>query len=253
MTFSLSVLPSPDSPLRRLDPRWKLAGLVFAAVVAACLRHVGPAAVALFGALMLAVVGRLPARWLLTRLGAALLFFIPFVLSLPFLLRSRETALSIGPWDIPYGLGVAMLLCLKALAIVVLMLVILATAPLDATLKAAHALRFPGVLVHLGLMTYRYLFVLASELRRLRVALRVRGYRNRATRHSYRTAGHVAGTLLVRSVERAERVSQAMRCRGFDGRFRSLAHFQTRLPDILAFSLLTGSAAALFLWDILTA
>ena len=161
--------------------------------------------------------------------------------------------MSLGTLAIPYGLGVAVLLALKALAVVTLMLVLLATAPLDATLKAGHALRVPGLLVHLGLLTYRYLFVLASELRRLRVALRVRGYRSRATRHSYRTVGHVAGTLLVRSVERAERVSQAMRCRGFDGHFRSLVSFHTRARDVAAFLLLAGGAVGLLLWDILTA
>jgi cobalt/nickel transport system permease protein len=98
-------------------------------------------------------------------------------------------------------------------------------------------------------MSYRYLFVLADELARLRIALRVRGYRNRANRHSYRTAGHVAGTLLVRGYERAERVGQAMRCRGFDGQFRSLTAFHTRPADVLAFLVVTAGAAALCAWD----
>jgi len=148
------------------------------------------------------------------------------------------------------GLGVALLLALKSLAVVTLMLVLLATAPLDATLKAAHSLRIPGLLVHLGLLTYRYLFVLASELRRLRVALAVRGYRSRSAPNRYRTVGHVAGTVLVRGVERAERVGQAMRCRGFDGQFRSLTPFQTRWRDVLAFLILAATAAGLLIWDI---
>ena len=63
---------------------------------------------------------------------------------------------------------------------------ILATAPLDATLKAAHCLRVPGLLVQLALLSYRYLFVLAEELGRLRVALPVAGY-----------AGRVGGRVLV--------------------------------------------------------
>jgi cobalt/nickel transport system permease protein len=103
--------------------------------------------------------------------------------------------------------------------------------------------------VQLAVLTYRYVFVLADELGRLRVALRVRGYRNRMTRHSYRTIGHVAGTLLVRGAERAERVGQAMRCRGFDGRFRSLAAFRTTAVDVAAFVLIGGGAAAVWLWD----
>ena len=83
----------------------------------------------------------------------------------------------------------------------------------------------------------------------MRTGLRVRGYRVRANRHSYRTTGHLAGTMLVRGYERAERVGQAMRCRGFDGKFRSLERFQTRPADIAFFLLLTGFAVLLCAWD----
>src|SRR5262249_325713 len=100
-------------------------------------------------------------------------------------------------------------------------------------------------------LTYRYLFLLADELGRLRTALRVRGYRNRPNLHSYRTVGHVAGTLLVRSYERAERVGQAMRCRGFDGRFRSLAAARTRATDVIFFAVVAGGTAGLLTWDLL--
>jgi cobalt/nickel transport system permease protein len=49
--------------------------------------------------------------------------------------------------------------------------------------------------------------------------------------------------LLVRGYERGERVGQAMRCRGFDGRFRSLTAFRTRPADVLAFAVVVGGAA----------
>jgi cobalt/nickel transport system permease protein len=51
--------------------------------------------------------------------------------------------------------------------------------------------------------------------------------------------------LLVRSHERAERVHQAMLCRGFDGRFRTLTDFRTRAADVLAFLVIAGCAVAL--------
>jgi len=247
MTLALTQLPCPDSPLRRLDPRWKLAALLLAAVAVALLRQPAAAAAALAGAVALAVLGRLPGKWYLARAGVAALFLAPFLLALPFVARrpGGEEGFAILP-----GLLAAALLGCKALALVTLMLVLLATAPLDATLKAAHALRVPGLLVQLALLTYRYLWVIATELSRLRVALRVRGFRNRANRHGYRTVGHVAGTLLVRSHERAERVGQAMRCRGFDGHFRSLTEFHTKMTDVAAFALTVGAAAGLLAWDV---
>lgn len=251
MTLSFVTPPCPESPVSRLDPRWKLAALLLAAAAVAALRTWPAAAGALAGALFLAALGRLPARWYLGRLAAVAGLLALFAGTLPFLLTGPGPAWDWGPVHVSaYGVGAALLLVAKALALLTLMLVLLATAPLDATFKAAHALRVPGLLVHLAMLTYRYLFVVADELARLRVALRVRGYRNRACRHSYHTVGSVAGTLLVRSYERAERVGQAMRCRGFDGRFRSLAAFRTTAADVAAFGLIVASAAGLLVWDL---
>jgi cobalt/nickel transport system permease protein len=138
----------------------------------------------------------------------------------------------------------------KTLAVVTFALILLATTPMHTTLKAAQALRLPGVLVQIMLMTLRYTFLLAEEFVRLRTALRVRGYRNRADLHSWRTVGHVAGTLLVRGTERAERVGQAMRCRGFDGTFHSLYDFRTRWTDFLGWAGLIVTAGAIVAWDV---
>ncbi len=250
MTLAFSTPPCTRSVISRLDPRWKLAALLLAAGVAATLRTLPAAILALAAALLLALLARLPPRWFLQRLAALALFLTLFMLPLPWLLADDGPGWTWGPVHFSQrGLVVALCLAAKAVTIVTVLLIVQATAPLEATLKAAHALRVPGLIVQLGLLSYRYLFVLADELARLRIALRVRGYRNRANRHSYRTAGHVAGTLLVRGYERAERVSQAMRCRGFDGQFRSLTAFQTRPVDVLAFLLVAASAAGLAAWD----
>jgi cobalt/nickel transport system permease protein len=250
MTLAFSPPPSTRSIVSRLDPRWKVADLLIAAAVVATLHTLPATAVALAASLALALLARLPSRWFLERLGMAALFLALFTLPLPWLLTGDGAVWTFGPLRLSrHGVEVALLLAAKAIALITLFLTAQATAPLEATLKAAHALRIPGLLVQLGLLTYRYVFVLADELRRLRIALRVRGYRNRVSRHSYRTAGHIAGTLLVRGSERAERVGQAMRCRGFDGQFRSLNAFTTRPVDVAAFLLIAASAAALALWD----
>jgi len=40
-----------------------------------------------------------------------------------------------------------------------------------------------------------------------------------------------------------------MRCRGFDGRFRTRSEFRTRRADVVAFLSLCGAAAGLWLLD----
>src|SRR5205085_4143301 len=99
--------------------------------------------------------------------------------------------------------------------------------PLHHTLAAANKLKVPGLLVLLTGLAYRYTFLLADELRRIRVALRTRCFRMRVNRHGYRTLGYVTGAVLVRGADRAGHVAEAMRCRGFDGRFHTTTAFRT--------------------------
>ena len=250
MTLELRHFPSNQSPFATLDPRWKLAGVLLAALVLSVLNYLPAAALGLAGALVLAALARLQLGWYLRRIGALALFMVWFVVLLPWLLPDDRPGFALGPVHLSYGLTLALLLCLKAFAIVTLMMVHLATTPLPVTLKAAHALHMPGLIVQVALLSYRYIFVVAGEFARLRIALRVRGYRNRADRHSYRTIGQVSGVLLVRGYERAERVGQAMRCRGFDGRFRALSEFRTGYPDVCCFVALVAAAAGLLVWDL---
>jgi cobalt/nickel transport system permease protein len=252
MTLAFEQSPCPDSSLRRLDPRWKLAALVLAAAGASALGTVTVAG-AFFGlTLILAGVARVPWVWYLRRLAGLAVVLLIFVVLLPFVVRDDGPSISVGPLQMSrYGLTVAGLLCLKAFAIVTLMIVVLVSAPLDATLKAAHALRVPGLLIQLVVLTYRYVFLLIDELARLLIALRVRGYRLRPRRPRLRMLGLLTGTMLVRGYERAERVGQAMRCRGFDGHFRSLTEMRSSWRDVLAFVAIVTASAGLVVWDIL--
>lgn len=251
MTLTLDFPQSLGSVLGRMDPRWKLACLLPASLLVALLRMPGPALAALTGALALVVLARLPLTWYLGRMSAVAFFLALFLFWLPLLPAREGATFTLGPLTLSWhGLQWACVLLLRALTMVTLALVLLATAPVQDTFKAAHALRLPGLIVHIALLTYRYVFLLAEEFSRLRTALRVRGYRNRPNLHSYRTIGQVAGTLLVRGHERAERVGQAMLCRGFDGVFRSLHEFSSRWQDVLGFTLILGGAAGLLAWDL---
>jgi cobalt/nickel transport system permease protein len=250
MTLSLEHPETPNSVLARCDPRWKLAGIGSAVVSIALLHRIPMVLAALAGAVLLVLVARLPWRWYASRLGALALFLLVFVGALPFVGSTESTVMNLGPVTLSKpGLVLASLILLKTLVVVSLILVLLGTAPLTDTLKAAHSLHVPGLLIQLALLAYRYVFVLGGELGRQRIALRVRGFRSRPSQHTYRTIGHVAGTLLVRGVERAEHVGQAMRCRGFDGHFRTLTEFRTRGADVGLFSLLLTCGLGLLLWD----
>ncbi len=252
MTLALDLPECPASLVSRRDPRWKLAAALLACGILAFTKTWPVALGGLAAALLLAWLARLPGRWFRGRVGGVLLLMAVFLAWLPFVPRSADDALPLGMLTLSrHGSQLFVVALAKTTSLVTIALVVLATAPLQDTFKAARALRVPGVLVQLLLLTYRYVFLLFDEFSRLRTALRVRGYRNRASLHSYRTIGQVAGTLLVRSHERAERVGQAMRCRGYDGEFRTLHAFQTTRADVLFFVAVVAVAAGLLAVDLL--
>jgi cobalt/nickel transport system permease protein len=250
MTFSFAPLPSPESPLRRIDARWKLAGVLLVLAGLAVAHTLPIAAAGLTLALVLAMFARMPLRWYLARVAPLSVFLTFFLASFPLVMHDDTPLAEIGGVSISSsGLHLALLIAAKAIGIVTLMLVVLVSSPLNQTLAAAHSLRVPGLVIQVTLLAYQYLSLLAAEARRLRIALRVRGFRNRMSLHSYKTLAHLAGAILVRGHARAERVAQAMRCRGFTGKFLCLETFRTRTPEIAFFVLMSGASAAMISVD----
>lgn len=211
--------PLIESPLSRLDSRWRIVAVSVVILTTALVRSVEASLCCLMLTAGLLLLARMNLRWFIRRL--LIVMFVVGIFLLGPLLFSQEAG------------TFALVLLLKGGTLFSLTAVTLVTAPLEASLKAAQGLGMPRLLTHLGLLSYRYLFLLGDELARLRIALRVRGFRNRANLHAYRTVAAATGTLLVRGYERAERVEAAMRCRGFDGQFRYLEEGHTSWREVL--------------------
>jgi cobalt/nickel transport system permease protein len=77
--------------------------------------------------------------------------------------------------------------------------------------------------------------------------MKIRGFAPRTNLHTYRSYAYLVGMLFVRAAARAERVHQAMRCRGFDGRFHSLAVFAPH-PANQWFAAAAASVMSILLW-----
>ena len=123
------------------------------------------------------------------------------------------------------GVVLAAQITLKSNAILFAFIALVATMSFATLGHALFRLRVPQKIVHLLLMTYRYIFVIEQEYLRLIRAAKIRGFRAGTNTNTYRTYSYVIGMLFVRAVERAERVYQAMLCRGFRGKFYSLQQF----------------------------
>ena len=108
-------------------------------------------------------------------------------------------------------------------------LLLIATTPMPALMRALEWLRLPRFLVEVMQILYRYLFVLTGEALTMRQALVARGGSVASLR--FRQAAGAAGVLFARSQSRAQAVHRAMLARGFDGRLPASAKPAFRTAD----------------------
>jgi len=236
-----------DSPLHRWDARWKTLTLAAMVAVLVVLESVRAGLAGVLSAFALLACGHLPLRLVLRRLLAAQALLLPCLMILPFTVPGQPMAW--GPIRATQqGLELALLLNLRALGILTVGFALIYSTPMVVWLRAVQTLGFPRRLVEITLMTYRYLFTLGWELTRMRWALAVRGFRNRPTRATWRALAQVLGVTLLRSLERTERVRQALACRGFQGRLRTLHEFRAGPADWLKSA--AGILLAMGVWMI---
>ena len=123
------------------------------------------------------------------------------------------------------GLDFFISVLLKSWASVTAAVVLTATTPPLRLLEALRGLRVPAILVAIVMLMYRYLFVLVDEAQSL---LRARTARSAAIGPKSggslvwraKSAGGMAGSLFIRTLDRSERIYMAMLARGYDGTLR---------------------------------
>jgi cobalt/nickel transport system permease protein len=156
----------------------------------------------------------------------------------------------VGPWGLSVeGLRLASMVALKGNAVMLICAALLGAVDAVCLGHAMHHLRVPRKLVHLLLFTVRYLHVLHREYVRLRAAMKTRGFRPRMDRHTCRSLGYLVGMLLVRSLDRAERIVAAMKCRGFRGEFFVLDHFIFGRRDVAFSAIVSAIFVVLLMWE----
>jgi cobalt/nickel transport system permease protein len=212
---AIGLAGDPASPIHRLDPRAKVIGLGALTLVAVTTPlRAWPAFVACALALAaVAAVARVGpgAIWRRARVVLPLIVFVAAFV--PFA-RKGGAELGLGPVTVSeVGLAIFATVAAKALIGTVSAVLLGATTSFPDVLHALERLRAPRLLVLIAGLMYRYLFVIAAEVGRMRAALASRGYR---PRHALQAAaiGRAATALFLRTHARAERVHLAMLARG---------------------------------------
>lgn len=227
-----------DKPARyldRVDPRARLLCAVALVAIVAVADRFATLGWGLSIALLGVILSGNPWRIVLRRILALNALLVLVAALLP--LTTPGTAMfQLGAWNYTReGAFIATAVVLKGNGIVLASIGLLGTIPAATLGHVLSHFRVPAKLVHLTVFTVRYLDVFRQEYVRLRAAMRVRGFRPRVNRHTYRSYGYLAGMMLVRSLDRSERIVAAMKCRGFRGRFYLLDHFAFSPPRDVPF------------------
>lgn len=249
MQLALIEDDSRTNRLQRFDPRLRLIAALLAALTVVSLHRISLLLPTLLLALGMAWWIGLRGAVLRKRLLAMEGFMILLLIMLPFSVPG-ESLLTLGPFNASAeGLQRALEIALKANTIVILLMALVGTLDPVVLGHAMGQLRLPKKLIHLFLFTVRYIGVLFDEYRRLRLAMRARAFVAGSNRHTWRSFGWLMGMLLVRSLERSERILAAMKCRGFNGRFYLAGQSAWHRHDTLLLLLVLGLAGALLLLE----
>lgn len=248
MSYIQEPFSEGASLAHRLDPRGKVIVATLFAVLMAVAQTYAPTLAGLALAILCLALARLPLKQVVARLMVvnSFIFFLWLVLPLTY---PGEVVWRLGPLAVTrQGLIYTGLITLKSNAIIIAFIALIATVPIVTLGQALHNLRLPAKLCHLLLFTYRYLYVFEQEYHRLVQAMKIRGFQPRTNIHTYRSYAYLAAMLLVRSFDRADRVFQAMLCRGFNGTFHSLRTFSWQRRDrVFGVVSLMALAALLYL------
>ncbi len=222
-----------DTVIHRIDPRCKI---IFAVLVSFAVA-VSDNYIVLIPVMIFSVVSAFAAGLrivvVLKRLLIINLFICLIWLSLPFTAKGQVIYTVIG-FNVTYqGVMKSLLITLKCNSIMLTLIVFISTISTTEIGQALSKLKFNTKLTMFIFFTYRYLGVIHLEYKRLQSAAKIRGFRPGTNLHSYKTYSYLIGNLIVRSWERAERVHQAMLCRGFNGNFYCLRKFQMNTSDIV--------------------
>lgn len=234
----LDDLAAQHTVVHRLDPRIKLiTTLLFIVIVTSFGKYEISGLIPLaFFPFALILLGNLPWQQLLKRL----LLVSPFVIFVGILnpLFDQTPLIRVSAFMLTGGWISFISLTLRLALTVTAALILVATTGIDAICTALLRLGVPKVMVIQVLFMYRYLHVLIDEFIRITQAYSLRSFHGEGLR--FRVWGSLIGQLLMRTIERAQHIYQAMLCRGFDGEIHMLRPAKITLAETVY---ITGWAA----------
>lgn len=237
--YSLESLSEGDSVIHRIHPGVKLLTTVIyiMAVISVSIYDLSGILSYVFYPVFIMALAELPYKTLFSRL--LLTLPIAFFAGLSNVFFNRQTALYIGTIGISYGMISFVVIVIKTVFTVMAVLILVATTPLDIICRQLIKIKVPQIIVVQIMLSYRYISCIVEETRSMYTAYILRSDGRKSINIS--DMGAFAGQLLLRSLDRAERVYYAMKCRGFSGDYHFVKPQKILKTDLLYFFIVLAS------------
>jgi cobalt/nickel transport system permease protein len=240
---TLGLCAEGDTAVHRLHPLIKLTvTIVYTVAVISFGRyqilHLLPY---FFYPAILAPLSETPFRLLLQRLLPALPFSLFGGLGNVFF--DRVPMVMLGGFVMTGGMVSFVSIMIKTILSVSAILLLVSTTSMADLSKQMAALGVPNAFVLQMILTYRYLSVLIDETCAMYTSYMLRSPGARGVH--MRDMGMFVGNLLLRSINRAEQVYSAMKCRGFSGVYPTPPHGHPSAYDLFYMFVVCGAAILL--------
>lgn len=222
----LDSLSYKDTAIHRFDPRIKIiVSILFVFIVVSFPKYeIGKLMPFFLYPVFLITMGNIPIRTIVKKLLVVSPFVVFVGIFNPFFDRGIQIEL--------FGIGISggwisfTAMVLKFVLTVSVALLLIATTSFIGICEGLGRLKVPEVFIVQLLFLYRYLFVLLEETFRMIRARDARSFGRQG--HGIMVFASLVSVLLIRAVQRAERIYGAMVARGFQGKIaRSRTHVLT--------------------------
>jgi cobalt/nickel transport system permease protein len=211
--YALEQLAAGNTCIHRLHPLVKLlATAVFILTVVSFDRFsLGRLIPFIFYPALIMALSQTP----YSKLNKRFLIALPFCLfaGISNIIFDRAAAFTIGGITVSWGIVSFAVILFRTYLCVMAVLILVSVTPLSDLANELRRLRLPAIFIIMFELTYRYIGVLLNEAYSMSIAYFLRSPNRKGI--EIRDMGSFAGQLLIRSFDRAERVYNAMKCRGF--------------------------------------
>lgn len=216
---------SRDGFLQKVDARIKLVGLLALIISTVASESLPFLLFLLIFSFILAPLSKISLRTLIGRF-----LFIPlfaFIISLPqFFLMEGDTLFVISFLSITLqatyqGLFYLLLFNLRVTTSVSFLTLLILTTEFSEIMAALRWYKVPSTILQIIKFTYRYIFLLFSELHRMLLAREAKMLTKKSFRETWGELSQLIGNLFIRTLEKGEKVYLAALGRGFKGEYES--------------------------------